>query len=149
MTTILQVINRREGTAYVQAECDGCKVLGPRVECGLKYDHDAVTLARTLAGFFEHSEQRRGKRGQPLRGRQIVGWCRECATAQRDHMITLHDEAAHGRLAGAGRSTGTLAPRAELLRLADEIRRLCAHLDQGPAANGSARFITPDFETDE
>ena len=82
MTTILQVSDRRAGTAYVQAECEGCRAVGPRVECGLKYDHDAVVLAHSMAGFYEHRALRTGKRGQTLRGLTIVGLCRTCAAAR-------------------------------------------------------------------
>ena len=49
MSTIIHVSDHRAGVAYMQAECGGCQAVGPRVECGLKYDPDAAALARQHA----------------------------------------------------------------------------------------------------
>jgi hypothetical protein len=119
MSTIVHVIDRCACVAYVQAECEGCHAVGPRVECGLKYDHDAVVLARATANLYEHRVPRTGKRGQTLRGQSVVGLCRSCAASRYQELASENAKAI-----GAPRATDT-AYQGRVL----EMQRLREYLD--------------------
>ncbi len=109
MSTIIHVSDRQSGVAYMQAECGGCRAVGPRVECGLKYDHDAAVLARSAANFYEYRAPRIGKRGQALRGHSIGGLCPACAAAR---LQTLSRENGEALAATGGRLGAVMHLRA-------------------------------------
>ena len=106
----------------------GCQAVGPRVECGLKYDPDAAALARSAAKFYEYRAPRLGKRGQVLRGYSIGGLCRACAAGRLQTLGRENGEAlaaTGGRLGAVMHLRATDSYHGRVL----EMQRLREHLE--------------------